>query len=148
MTVRTTQDRKDAIVLERVRTLSGEIGKPDERAVLVKDLAGLSNALAGAGKATAAVGGRVKTLAETLTEIGNLVNSTSTDLADVKTGLDAAQTDIAAIKAKLAAAAAINVPSITAQNLTAAPTKDDFNKAVSDLRALHQAVQGVANALG
>ena len=156
--LRTSGDRMSSAIREKLEVLTGERGAGQDRAVRVKDLMGLNNALAGVTKQTGSIASKLsntsKSLADTITEIGNLIDQSSTDVTDLQGRMTTAEADITtlksdvqAIKAKLAAAKSVAIPGGTATGAAGGtPTAAEFAKVVVDLNNLRAAMAQIVNA--
>lgn len=153
--LRTSGDRLADAIREKLEVLTGERGSGADRAVRVKDMTGLNNALAGVNKRAGSIATQLnrtrQSLSDILTQIGNLVDQSATDITDLQDRVTAAEQDIttlkqdvATIKSKLAAARAVAVPAGTATNAAgAAPTAAEFANVVADLNGLRTALSQV-----
>lgn len=145
--MRTSQDRLADALREKTETLTGERGDPNMAALRVKDLSGLTNALAGAIKTAGGTKKKAATIAETLAQVGDLVNTLNDtvtalqgDVATAKGDISTLKTDDAATKGKLDAAAGATVPGMTSSAVSAAPTQSDFNALRQDVANLRAAL--------
>jgi hypothetical protein len=158
----TSANRLQEAIREKVETLFGDRGNPDNHAVRVKDLAGLNNALGGllktAGSLASSINGAQSGLANTianLTALGNLISSIQADVTTLQTNqatdeanIATLQTGVADLQSKVDAAHAVSVPSITSAHAAAdPPTKAEFDKVVDDLNALRGAITAIVAAL-